>query len=442
MRLPFALQAALFCLGWLSAAKTTFAQAANPPRDIVSTQARRATLELVRELLDERLAQLADNGLADQPVWNVCAQCRTEVDGLVESEFAPVLHILDAESSRPGRLGADLLGQAREEARKILLRVEQNSVDLARRLKLASWASRGKRLEELLAGVLARVESARGEEDASESEVAPDCLRASELLRAWDQDLLRAVNWGGSLGRTALRVRQNLPTAEVAPWYHAWSDPESPGEARDTRRERPTLASISRQTADALVAVLAARQLVAAATIELASDLEGRLAELADLLARQQSIRGRLRDAHGDQDIAPLVDLQSALHARLKTLVSAEHPTTIEESLRRAERTAAQASENLFAARPSEALDKMDLILTDLRSLESYFREQVELAAVPAPELEPHPDVDQEPRDKPTPPPRRPVAPRRRPRARGILPRGYEQRLRAYFEQSSGASGP
>jgi hypothetical protein len=411
-------------------------------------RARAMVHELAAEVLDVQLRQLRENGLDSLPLYRVATQMRTNLDGLVEAELGDVVEIVVASQTAAPSQRERALDEARRLLRQAVVRLAARP-GVERRLMAAEVVAQVRRLIERAKLVLG---ATRSRVDARSRS------GAAEVLLRDQRDLL--VAFAG--------LRDALGTAHAERGAIANCAAEALDLLRNESLEETLATSLRRleggewqEAAESQVAAvgvlehLLARVEQAQALVE--ADRETILEHVRELAARQAKLSAETAGAElTDASADALVARQTRIERELALLTTPLRRTpSAVEFLARARSAAFAASGRLFELAAFEALADQENVSANLAHLEERLVEAVQLdeldQSTAAPAAGKSPPAEASPPRAPAPA----VGPTgRRDFSKGSwfdklpaevrranlaganqrFPRGYEERLKRYFE--------
>ncbi|HEV3006053.1 MAG TPA: hypothetical protein VGX78_16410 [Pirellulales bacterium] len=430
-------------------------------------RARATARELAAEVLDVQLRRLRENGLDSLPLFGAVSQMRAHLEGLVDVELRDVVEMLRAAQRAAPDQREQALAEARRRVLQAVVSLATGRPGLERRLKTAEIAVRIRRLIERESLVL----------DLTRSRVAGPPRDAGVLVRdqrdvlaSFDElvDLLSAArSWGGAIAASAAEGSGALALAQVE---QALENSLRSLEGQQWQAAGESQGIVVEALEQLLKKVEAAQALIVAdreTMLERVLELAGRQAQLC-----AETAGAELTDASADA----LVKRQTRIERELADLtLPMRHTPSAVESLERAHAAAFAASGRLFELAATEALADQQSVLANLAQVEQRLDELDRSAAEPAPPADERSPRDTSPqpassgRETASPPSeghanaahgetpatartgrgisRRdfsneawfatlPAEVRRaiRAQANRPFPRGYEERLRRYFE--------
>ena len=396
---------------------------------------------------------------------------RAHIDGLVEAEMRDVVEVLFKAQQAAPREREEAFVEAQRLVRKKVIQLARGPHGLERRLKNADLAARIHRLVERQSMVLAVTRALVEQPPARRDAALAAALRDQREVQAGFERLIASLSaarsWGGGVAQGAAEGLEVLKSAGVE---QALETSLGSLEAAQLDEAAESQQAVVRGLELLLEKVEAAQGLVEA-------DREVTLERVREFAARQEKLRAETAEGELTDDSADaLVKRQTGIHQGLAELViPLRHTPPAGALLDQARRAAFAASDRLFELAAAETLAEQDKVSAHLAQIEERLVEaaqldkvdksaaaQTQLAdllsrvlAVLAPiyerlaeprdatpsgrsttgsRVQPagrHRDLSREPWFAKLPPEVRRAV---RAQARQPAPRGYEERLRRYFE--------
>jgi hypothetical protein len=322
--------------------------------------------ELIAGVLDLQLRQLRENGLSDLPIYEEIAAMKGTLSGLARSDMEEIVRLLVAAEEGPPHERLDTYNAARAKIREVVGALMAERLKLRRRMQLARLAAD---VEQLIAMQTKTHETTRSLEEQTQQDRERAALLTMEdqadVQKLYEQ-LVAALKeisaWEHPAAVGAAAGLKVLESAQVETHLKQAAG----GLARG---EFPAAAKSQGEVLKGLAALLERLQEVQGVPD---ADHQEFVREVRQMLDRQQQLQERTQQAEfNEQTLEPLIAEQSALQKELGELAKGANPSSsVERRLDEAAAAASSATERLFQEQKSEALEQQSQVIGNLAEIE------------------------------------------------------------------------
>ncbi len=327
------------------------------------TQVQKMARELVDDVLQVQLQQLAENRLEKHPWYADAEAMRRHLDELIHGEMQQVVELLEQIGAEEGAEPTPVIAAARQTSRQIVTHLLTQRQRLLARLRIAEVAEQVQQLIRTQTAVLSKTDSLEQQPLARRESMNLAALEDQRDVRALYLRFLATLgevsNWPGPPGGVAAEGLRLLLAGEVEKKMRL-------AEKSLQSADFPQAAANQRAVLQVLRAILEKTERAQGVADD---GRDGPAGKIAEIIEQQRHVRGLTAEAPlGQARAEQLVDKQTAIRRQLADLSeSIPDDSEVREPLERAAEFAGEAIRDLFEQEQAEALARQQSVLEQLQ---------------------------------------------------------------------------